>query len=264
VFRRPAFVGATLAAIALAASLFSVLLYVTLYLQDVLGCSALQAGLRFLPLTLPILLVAPVAGRMSERVPLRFLIGAGLALAGVGLALMTVVDTGSRWTALLAGLVVGGAGSGLINPPLASAAIGTVAPAMAGVGSGVNNTARQAGVAAGVAALGAVFQSRVATLMSDRLAHAGPQLAARRHEIVAAASSGDPRHAVASLPPGLRGSAAHAVRVAFVGGFDRVLWVAAAIAVAGAILSVVLVRPRDFAATDLAAVTASGSAPTEA
>jgi EmrB/QacA subfamily drug resistance transporter len=89
--RRPAFVGASLAAIALSASLFSMLLYITLYLQNVLGYSPLQAGLRFLPLTLLVLFVAPVAGRLSERVPLRLLLAAGLALVGVGLALMTAV-----------------------------------------------------------------------------------------------------------------------------------------------------------------------------
>jgi EmrB/QacA subfamily drug resistance transporter len=248
-FRRPAFLGASLAAIALAASAFSMLLYITLYLQDILGYSPLEAGLRFLPLTLLVLLVAPVAGRLSERVPVRILLGLGLTLVAAGLALMTLVRADSAWTVLLAGFIVGGAGSGLTNPPLASAAIGTVGEERAGVGSGVNNTARQVGVAAGIAALGAIFQSRLQSVLADQLAHAAPQLGARRHAIVEHATSGDPTQTLQSLPPTLREPVAHAVRVAFVGGFDRILWVGAAIGLAGAILSFVLVRQRDFVAS---------------
>ena len=240
-FRRPAFLGASLAAIALSASLFSMLLYITLYLQDILGYSPLQAGLRFLPLTLLVLLVAPVAGRLSERVPLRFLLGVGLTLAAVGLALMTLVDPGSGWAALLAGFIVAGAGSGLTNPPLASAAIATVSAEQAGVGSGVNNTARQVGIAAGIAALGAVFQSRVQTVLVGRLAHV-PQLGSHRGAVADHVAGGDPTQALQAVPAGARAAVAHALRIAFVDGFDRILWVAAAVAFAGALLSLALVR----------------------
>jgi hypothetical protein len=183
---------------------------------------------------------------MSERVPVRLLLGLGLTLVGAGLALMTLVQPSSGWTVLLAGFIVAGAGSGLTNPPLASAAIGTVPEEKAGVGSGVNNTARQVGLAAGIAALGAVFQSRVQSVLADQLAHAGPQLGARRHAIVEHATSGDPTQALRSLPPTLREPVAHAVRTAFVSGFDRILWIAAAISLAGAVLAFVLVRERDF------------------
>ena len=248
-FRRPAFLGASVAAITLAASLFSMLLYITLYLQDILGYSPLEAGLRFLPATLLVLFVAPVAGRLSERVPVRLLLGVGLTLVAVGLALLTLVQADSGWTVLLAGFIVSGAGSGLTNPPLASAAIGTVPAEKAGVGSGVNNTARQIGVAAGIAALGAIFQARVQSVLADQLAHATPQLASHRHAIVEHATSGDPTQALQSLPPAVREPVAHALRAAFVSGFDRILWVAAAIALVGAVLSFVLVRQRDFETT---------------
>jgi predicted MFS family arabinose efflux permease len=144
--RRPAVAGASLAAIALSASLFSMLLYITLCLQDILGYSPFQAGLRLPPLTLAGLLVAPLAGRLSERLPVRLLLGLGLTLVAAGLALMTLVQPSSGWTVLLAGFIVAGAGSGLSNPPLASAAIGTVPVERAGVGSRINNTARQVGV----------------------------------------------------------------------------------------------------------------------
>jgi EmrB/QacA subfamily drug resistance transporter len=244
-FRRPAFLGASIAAIAISASLFSLLLYITLYLQNILGYSPFEAGLRFLPLTLLVLLVAPIAGRLSERVPVRVLLGAGLGLVTAGVALMTNVAPDSSWTVLLPGFILAGAGSGLTNPALASAAIGTVDEERAGVGSGVNNTARQVGIAAGIAALGAIFQSRVQSVLVDQLAHV-PQLGAQRHAIAEQASAGDPSQALQSVPAPLREQVADALRVAFVSGFDRIVWVAAAVSVAGAILAVVLVRQRDF------------------
>jgi hypothetical protein len=181
---------------------------------------------------------------VSERVPVKLLLAVGLTLVAGGLALMTLVQPSSGWTVLLSGFFVAGAGSGLTNPPLASAALGTVPREKAGVGSGVNNTARQVGVAAGIAALGAVFQSRVQSVLSEQLARLGPG----RHALVEHATSGDPAQALRSLPPELRASVAHAFRVAFVSGFDRILWVAAATALAGAALAFVLVRTRDFEA----------------
>ncbi|HEX6461311.1 MAG TPA: MFS transporter [Thermoleophilaceae bacterium] len=244
--RRPAVVGASLGAIALAASLFSMLLYITLYLQGILGYSAFQAGLRFLPLTLLVLLVAPAAGKLSSHVPIRLLLAAGLGLVAAGLALMTLVSPSSGWTALLAGFIVAGAGSGLTNPPLASAAIGTVPEEKAGVGSGVNNTARQVGIAAGIAALGAIFQSRVHEVLGERLAQLGPQLGAHRQAIAHQAATGNPADVLHSLPPSLRAPVADALHVAFVSGFDRILWIAAAISLAGAIVSLVLVHQRDI------------------
>ncbi len=245
-FRNRTFLGASLAALALSASLYSLLLYITLYLQDILGYSAFQAGLRILPLTLLVLVAAPVGGRLSAHVPLRLLLGAGLTLAGVGLVLMTQVEATSGWTVLLAGFVVAGAGSGLTNPPRASAAIGSVPEEKTGVGSGVNNTALQVGLAAGIAAFGAVFQSRVHTVLGAQLAEAAPQLGARSHRIVEQATSGNAAAALSSLPPALREPVAHSLRVAFVSGFDRILWIAAVISFAGAVLSTVLVRQRDL------------------
>ena len=245
-FRKPAFIGASLGAIALSAGAYAMLLYIPLYLQDILGYSAFQAGLRFLPLTLLVLLCAPIAGRLSERVPVRLLLAAGLLLVAAGLALMTLVEPASGWTVLLAGFIVAGAGSGLTNPPLASAAIGTVPETRAGVGSGVNNTARQVGLAAGIAARGAIFQSRVHSVLADQLAHDAPQLGARRHAIVEHATSGDPTQALQGLPAAVQAPVAHAIRVAFVEGFDRILWIGTGIALAGAVLAFVLVRARDF------------------
>jgi EmrB/QacA subfamily drug resistance transporter len=245
-FRKPAFTGATLAAFAFGASLFSMFLYITLYLQNILGYSPFQAGLRLLPLTLLVLLAAPIAGRLTARVPLRLLLAFGAALTAVGLGLMTRVGADSAWTVLIPGLMLAGLGSGVFNPPRASAAVATVPEEKVGVGSSVNNTAIQLGLATGIASLGAIFESRVRTVLDGQLAQAAPQLGPRRHEIAEQAASGNAAQAVQGLPPDLRTSVADALHVSFVAGFDRILWIAAAVALAGAIISLLFVRQRDL------------------
>jgi EmrB/QacA subfamily drug resistance transporter len=155
--RVPTFVGGLAAAFGISASLFSLLTYLVLYMQNLLGYSAIEAGVRFLPLTLAIFFTAAVAGRLSATVPTRLLIGPGFLLIGIGLLLMHGIDVGSEWTALLPGMIVAGVGAGLVNVPLASTAVAVVEPARAGMASGINSTFRQAGIATGVAALGAIF-----------------------------------------------------------------------------------------------------------
>ena len=159
-FRKPAFTGAQIIAFAVASSMFSQFLYLTLYLQDELHYSPLQTGLRFLPLSLLAFVASPVAGRLSARIPLRILLAAGLGLVGAALLLMHGLTRGSDWTALLPGFLVGGVGIGFVNAPLATVAVGVVEPRRAGMASGVNNTFRQVGIATGIAGLGAIFQTR--------------------------------------------------------------------------------------------------------
>ncbi|MFT3865135.1 MAG: MFS transporter [Solirubrobacterales bacterium] len=158
-FSNRAFVGASLATFALCAGMFAMYLYLTVYLQSVLGYSPLQAGLRFLPMTVPSFVMAPVAAALSHRIHLRTLLGLGLTLVGAGLALMGGLTAESGWTDLLAGLIVAGIGQGISNPAIGQAAIAVVPPERAGMGSGISNTFRQVGVATGIAALGAVFES---------------------------------------------------------------------------------------------------------
>jgi EmrB/QacA subfamily drug resistance transporter len=208
-FRRPAFAGANLVAFTLSSSAFAMFLYLTLYIQDVLGYSPLQAGLRFLPTTLLMFAVSPLAGRLSVRVPIRILLGTGLLFVAGGLLAMTAISPTSSWTALIPGFVLQGVGVGLINPPLASAAIGVVPPERSGMASGANSTFRQVGIATGIAALGAVFQ----------------------HDLGAGVV------------------AQHASKAAFVGAFTNILHIGAGIAFVGALGAFALVRSRDFVAS---------------
>jgi EmrB/QacA subfamily drug resistance transporter len=209
-FKRPAFVGANLVAFTLSSSAFAMFLYLTLYIQDVLRYSPLQAGLRFLPTTLLMFAVAPLSGKLSVRVPIRLLLGVGLLFVSGGLLAMTLVSSTSGWTALIPGFVLQGIGVGLVNPPLASAAIGVVPPARSGMASGANNTFRQVGIATGIAALGAIFQ--------HKLGVGGPAVQ-------------------------------HASRAAFVGAFTSILEIAALVAFVGAVAAFALVRSKDFVAS---------------
>src|SRR5439155_7125390 len=138
-FRRPALAGASIVALALSAGMFAMFLYLTLYIQDVLGFTPLQAGLRFLPVTLLSFFVAPIAGNMLNRIQARYLLGPGLILVGVGLVLMHGVAVGDSWTTLLPGFLVAGVGIGMTNPAIASTALGVVPPARAGMASGINS-----------------------------------------------------------------------------------------------------------------------------
>src|SRR5438874_1202461 len=129
--------------------------------------------LASLPVTLLSFSAAPTSGRLSVRVPVRLLLGAGMLLVGAGLIAMTAVGATSGWTALVPGFLLAGAGIGMVNPPLASTAIGVVHHSRSGMASGINNTFRQVGIATGIAGLGAVFQHEVVRDTAASLARAG-------------------------------------------------------------------------------------------
>jgi EmrB/QacA subfamily drug resistance transporter len=248
-FRRPAFAGASIVAFTLSGSFFAMFLYLTLYIQDVLGYSPLQAGLRFLPTTLLSFAVAPIAGRLSVRVPVRLLLGSGLVLIGAGLLAMTTLDASSHWTVLVPGFVLAGAGVGLVNPPLASTAIGVVPHERSGMASGINSTFRQVGIATGIAGLGAVFQHSVthgttATLRAS--GHAREVLSAAHGQLGTLLESGEVTRIAHTLSPAARTALDHSYRVGFTGAFTTIAIIAAVLALAGAVLAFALVRSRDF------------------
>jgi EmrB/QacA subfamily drug resistance transporter len=218
-FKRPAFVGAQVTAFAISSSMFAMFLWLTLYLQNILGLSPLQTGLRFLPLSLVSFVAAPLSGRLSAFIPHRVLLGSGLALNAVAMWSMSRVAVDSHWTVLLPGFLIGGVGIGLVNAPLATVAVSTVRVERAGMASGINNTFRQIGIATGIAALGAIFASKVS--------------------------------AAAYSPNG-----GDAGRASFVHGLHDILLVGAGVALCGAVLATLLVRRRDFVASGPAAAPA--------
>jgi len=156
-FRIPTFTGTAIVAFAQSVALYPLFLFLAVYLQEGLGYSATETGLRLLPLTLVLFAVAPISGRLTGRVALRLPLVTGLALIAVGLLLMRGLTETSDWTHLLPGFVVGGLAIGIISPALAAAMVGVLSADQVGLASGINNTFRQLGIAVGIAVLGAVF-----------------------------------------------------------------------------------------------------------
>lgn len=245
-FRLPTFSGGAIAAFGMSASIFALLLYLVLYLQDVLGFSALQTGVRLLVLSGGILATSTIAGRLTSHVPVRFLIGPGLLLVGIGLLLMRGLDAGSSWTHLIPGLIVSGAGVGLVNPPLASTAIGVVAPQRAGMASGINSTFRQVGIATGIALLGTLFSSKV---KSDVL-HSVSGISALKGQgskIATAVQSGAVKPLLQHLPAQVHEQVQQLTTTAFTAGLNRILLVAAIIVLASGVIALTTIRGKDFA-----------------
>ena len=245
-FMLPTFSGGSVAAFGLSASIFAMILYLVLYLQDILGYSPLATGVRLMVLSGGILVAATVAGRLSSWVPVRLLIGPGLIMVGVGLLLMRGLDAGSSWTHLIPGMIVGGLGIGLVNPPLASTAVGVVPPQRAGMASGINSTFRQVGIATGIALLGTLFSNEVADEVRARVA-AVPGLSQQGPRIATAVQSGEIGQVIGKLPEHARQAVGMITRAAFTTGLNRILLVAAIIAVVSGVVSLAAIRGKDFA-----------------
>jgi EmrB/QacA subfamily drug resistance transporter len=245
-FRRRAFTGVQVAAFAISSSIFALFLYITLYLQGYLGLSPLEAGLRYLPITVASLIAAPIAGALLSRVHARVLLSAGLAGVGAGLLLMGGIEAGSDWTTLLAGFLVAGAAVGLLNPVIADVAVSVVPREQSGMASGINDTFRQVGVAVGIAVWGAIFVGRGAEKLTELTAGTDAARGSRPRELVEAASSGKLDQALAAVPPQARETISTAAREGLLTGLNDVLALAALIAFVGAALALWLVREHEI------------------
>jgi EmrB/QacA subfamily drug resistance transporter len=247
-FRNHTFDGGAIAAFGLSGSLFALLLYIVLYLQDGKGYSALGTGLRLLVLSAGIMVAATVAGRLTQRVPVRFLIGPGLGLVGIGLLLMARLDASSSWTVLIPGFIVAGLGTGMVNPPLASTAVGVVEPSRAGMASGINSTFRQVGISTGVAALGSIFGSAATKQLRHELG-AIPGLSSQVGKLSQAVQGGDSAQVLAHVPAARRAVLQHATLASYAHGLDVVLLIGGLLALASAVAATMLIRTKDFEAS---------------
>ena len=169
-FARRSFAATGFVAFAISATVIGMIIYLSLYVQNTLGYSPVQAGLRFLPLSLVSFTVALVTGRLIGKVAMRVLLGVAMAAAAAGLASMAHLTATSTWLVLLPGFILAGIGLGITSTGLASAALAAVEPAHAGMAAGLVNTLRQLGTATGVAVLGALYASRVTTATLHALA----------------------------------------------------------------------------------------------
>jgi predicted MFS family arabinose efflux permease len=143
-------------------------------------------------------------------------------------------------------MIVSGLGIGLVNPPLASTAVGVVPPQRAGMASGINSTFRQVGIATGIALLGTLFSNNVRDQVLAGVA-AVPGLSHRGPQIATAVQSGEIAHIISKLPSHARQAVAAITRAAFTTGLNRILLVAAIIALVSAVVALVTIRSKDFA-----------------
>ena len=156
-FRNPTFAGANTVALLVSLAMFGVFFFISLFMQNVLGYSAVRAGAAFLPMTILIILVAPVAGKASDRLGSRWLMTGGMTLVACSLLIFAQLQPDSSYLRLLPGMVFGGFGMAITMTPMTAAALSSVPVDKAGVGSGMLNTFRQVGGSLGIAVMGAIL-----------------------------------------------------------------------------------------------------------
>jgi predicted MFS family arabinose efflux permease len=233
-FQRRSFAATGFVAFAISATVIGTITYLSLYVQNTLGYSPIQAGLRLLPMFLVSFAVAFVTGRLIGNVAMRVLLGVAMVAAAAGLASMAHLTATSTWLALLPGFILAGIGLGITSTGLASAALSAVEPAHAGMAAGITNTLRQVGTATGVAVFGALYASRVTTATLHDLA-ALPATPGTIQRLAAAVASGAGTRAAAAVPSAARAAVTHAARAGTASGLNDLLLAAAAFAALGAI-----------------------------
>src|SRR5947207_1374840 len=164
-FRNGTFAGANLVAILVTLAMFGIFVFFPIYIQTFLGWSPIQAGAALLPWTILIVIFAPIAGKLSDKVGSRWLIAAGMTTVGLCCLELSTVAVGSTFWRLLPGFILGGLGMSFVMTPMSAAVMGAAPVDKAGVASGVLNTFRQVGVALGIAITGAIITNREAAAL---------------------------------------------------------------------------------------------------
>jgi EmrB/QacA subfamily drug resistance transporter len=265
----------------LAIGMMGIFLPFTIYLQSVLGFTALKAGLAMAPASLISLFVAPVAGRMTDKIGGKYILMSGLTLFGVGMGwLALIAHPNSNWPSFIAPLLVAGLGLGCIFAPLVTTAMRNIPPQLAGAASGVLNTIRQVGLVIGTAAVGALLQNRLVSSMtsqaSARTSGLPPQVRGQimsqiqqsaKNGIQVGAGQNGAAHRIPGAPPGLVaeiGRILHEVfSFAYVTAMKQTMILPVVLLGIGA-LSCLALKGRDGKAAPQAAPEAVEEAPTRA
>jgi EmrB/QacA subfamily drug resistance transporter len=239
-FRSRTFLGANLVAFIVSFAMFAMFFFLALYMQNILDYSPVQAGVRFLPATVMVIVTAPIAGRLADRIGSRRPMAIGLLLVAVALFLTTRIEVGTGYARILPAFIVMGLGLGLTMAPMSTAAMNSVSTSKAGVASGILSMARMVGATFGIAVLGALFQHLASSRLRDTLSGTG-LTAAQRDQIVH--NLGSARGSTGSgLDPQLAAQVGRAARDAFVHALSSGMWLCTGVALAGALAALVLVE----------------------
>lgn len=253
-FRDRVLSGALFSGFAVYFGMFAVLYFLSLWLQGVLGWSATRAGLAIIPAMVVVAAIAPVAGWVTGRSGGAIPLATGLGLAALSLALFTQYGTQVTYGQFWYLLPLVGAGMGLTLTPITATVIDRMPTRLAGLASGLTNTARELGGVLGVAVLGSVLSQQLRTSLTERLSHLGvPE--AERASIVSAATAGTGRQQRAAPP-----AVTAAIHQAFVSGLHTAETVGAIVLAAAAVLAWFLLRRPELAQTEQARLTTAGQA----
>jgi MFS transporter, DHA2 family, methylenomycin A resistance protein len=240
-FQNRTFAAAATVAGFISFGMFGIFFFLTLFLQNVQGYSAFQMGLRSLPMTGAIIIVAPVSGQIAGRIGPRIPMTVGLTIVGVGMLLMQRISPDMPYSALWWNLMMLGVGMGLVMTPMTAAVMGAVPRERAGMASATSNASREVGGVFGIALLGAIVTHWFAKDLASSLAGLHLPAAVKAHVVTLAAHGGGT--AARSLPAGVDAARLHSViDSAFVSGMHVAFWVSAGVLLSGAVLSAVFVQ----------------------
>jgi EmrB/QacA subfamily drug resistance transporter len=238
-FENARFTAASLTTALVFFALFGALFFLSQYLQFVLGFDALGSGMRILPVSVALIVSAPLSARITERIGTKLVVGAGMLLVAAGLALLSTASTTSGYGLVAASMVLLGLGMGNVMAPATEAIMGALPPARAGVGSAVSSTVRQVGGVLGVAVLGSLLSSIYGTRLGASL-HGVP--------VAVAKAAGDSVGAASQIAARLGGAPARELLAsshsAFIHGMDVTVITAAGVALLGALLALVFLPAR--------------------
>jgi EmrB/QacA subfamily drug resistance transporter len=251
------FLGAVVVALIITFAMMGVFFFLALYMQNILHYSPLEAGVRFLPSTLMIVGVAPVAGRLADRIGPRWLIVAGLLILTGSLYSFTGIAVDSTYLDLLPGFMLLGIGIALTMSPMTSAAMNAVAVEKAGIASGVLSMFRMVGGSLGVAVTGAIFQGLIKSKLDSDLAGSGVS-AAQRSEL-AHQFGGGSTEALHGMAPAQAREVIAAGQDAFVYALGHAMTVSGAVALTGAVVGATAIRSKRKGISAEAAVNPGGS-----
>ncbi|MGW4842715.1 MFS transporter [Nocardia brasiliensis] len=245
-FRNNTFGGLSVVTALCAFTVMPALFLLISYVQNQLGYSALASGIRFLPLTLLLFVAAAVAGGLVTKLAPAVLVGTSQLLIAAGLAAVALTDVDSGWTALIPAMILIGLGMGMFSPPRAALSIAVTIPDKAGMASGVNETFQQAGLAIGIAAVGAFFQNRVDDAFTDSET-ARTALGDKASEVADVIAAGGGAQVAADGP--LRAAA----ESAYLSGLHQAMLLAAVLAAVSGVIAFLTLRREDLNEAALAA-----------
>jgi EmrB/QacA subfamily drug resistance transporter len=239
--RSRTFAGTNGIAFVVSFSMLAMFFFMALYMQNILGYSPLEAGIRFLPSTVPIIVAAPIAGRLTDRIGARTPIAAGLTFVAIALFFQSRVNVNTTYADLLPTFMLMGLGIGLTMSPMSTAAMNAVDTAKAGLASGVLSMSRMVGGTFGVAAVGALFQSTSDSRLASRLGDL-PLSSQQQAWFTDNLGSGNMSSHLAQLDPTTAGKVDHVLTETFVNALSTSLKLSTAVAAAGVVIALVMLR----------------------